>query len=172
MTIEAILLAVTTSVAAVAVVVAVIALRAVRRLSGRVAEANPAPVDAPAAVVHEPALPAPRRPIADTSELAPRLVQGRVVVPPTQAQVVRAALGRPGVRLSIVMHGLAHALRPENRDRIVALMRREYRHRRSQRLSIGRQAVRAARPTSALTSDQRPDLRLAPDAGADRMIAS
>jgi hypothetical protein len=82
------------------------------------------------------------------------VVQGRVIVPPTQAQVVRTALGRPGVRLSVLIHGLAHALRAENRDRIVALMRREYRHRRRERLRAGREAVRAAKPSHAPTTER------------------
>ena len=81
------------------------------------------------------------------SELEPRLVEGRLVVPPTQQQVVNTALGRPGVRLSVLAHGLAHALRPESRDRIAAMMRREYRRRRRERLQAGRRAIRAGRPT-------------------------
>ena len=73
---------------------------------------------------------------------------------PTQAQVVRTALGRPGVRLSVLIHGLAHALRPESRDRIVALMRREFRHRRRERLRAGRDAMRMAKPSSAPTTER------------------
>jgi hypothetical protein len=87
-------------------------------------------------------------------ELAPRVVEGRVIVPPTQAQVVRTALGRPGVRLSVFAHGLARALRAENRDRIVSLMRREYRHRRHERLRAGRLAIRTARPASAPSTER------------------
>ena len=97
---------------------------------------------------------APAATTEDVAALEPRVVQGRVIVPPTQAQVVRTALGRPGVRLSVFVHGLARALRAENRDRIVALMRREYRHRRSERLRAGRQAVRMARPTSAPSTER------------------
>ena len=82
-----------------------------------------------------------------SQELEPRVVEGRLIVPPTQQQVVNTALGRPGVRLSILAHGLAHALRPESRDRITSLMRREYRRRRRERLQAGRRAVRAGRPT-------------------------
>ncbi|KRC63930.1 hypothetical protein ASE12_03610 [Aeromicrobium sp. Root236] len=81
------------------------------------------------------------------SELEPRVVEGHLIVPPSQQQVVNTALGRPGVRLSILAHGLAHALRPESRDRITSLMRREYRRRRRERLQAGRRAVRAGRPT-------------------------
>ena len=81
------------------------------------------------------------------SELEPRVVEGHLIVPPSQQQVVNTALGRPGVRLSVLAHGLAHALRPESRDRITSLMRREYRRRRRERLQAGRRAVRAGRPT-------------------------
>lgn len=156
MTVEAWLLAATTLIALVAVVVAALAVRSVRRLSAQVAARTVAeepaqpplesPVDPPSTV----ALRAP----ASAAELEPRVVEGRVIVPPTQAQVVRTALGRPGVRLSVLLHGLAHALRAENRDRIVALMRREYRHRRRERLRAGRQAIRMARPTTAPTTDR------------------
>jgi len=160
MTVEAWLLAATTLIALVAVIVAAVAIRSVRRLSkqieqavvevgahGATLETTPEPgfeadfVDAAVADV---------RPV----ELAPRVVQGRVIVPPTQAQVVRTALGRPGVRLSVLIHGLAHALRAENRDRIAALMRREYRHRRRERLRAGREAVRATKPSHAPTTDR------------------
>ncbi len=175
MTVEAMLLALTTLIAVVAVIVAVVAVRAVGRLSAQVAavRAKAEPTEAPlAAVVAEPAL----EPIVVTMpvELAPRAVQGRVIVPPTQAQVVRTALGRPGVRLSILAHGLARALRAENRDRIVALMRREYRHRRRERLRAGRQAVRMARPTSAPSTDRLHEHLLEPKplSLTDRMIRS
>ena len=172
MTVETLLLAVTTLIALVAVIVAVAAVRAVGRLSEQVrADAEPAELPSPA-VVPEPV----QQTIVETRpmELAPQVVHGRVVVPPTQAQVVRTALGRPGVRLSVFAHGLARALRPENRDRIVALMRREYRHRRRERLSAGRQAIRAARPASA-PSTERLHARLAepnPPSLTDRMIGS
>lgn len=160
MTVEAMLLVLTTLIALVAVVVAVVAVRAIRRLER---QASHAVVEVPAEpaskppfeVVSKVAVPAPAsttdgRPL----ELAPRVVEGRVIVPPTQAQVVRTALGRPGVRLSILAHGLARALRAENRDRIVALMRREYQHRRRERLRAGRRAVRVTRPTAAPSTDR------------------
>ena len=75
-------------------------------------------------------------------ELQPRVVEGRVIVPPTQEQVLATVLGRPGVRVNVALYGLAHALRAENRDRILALMRREYRQRRRERLRAGRAASR------------------------------
>ncbi len=88
--------------------------------------------------------------------LEPRVVEGRVVVPPTQDQVVAAALGRPQARFSVVAQGVAHALRPESRDRISALVRREYRARRRARLRAGRRAARAAHasPTPPAAADQ------------------
>jgi len=180
MTVQALLLAATTLIALVAVVTAVIAVRAVRRLSAQVAASSLVEVGAGTAVGAPfegdyGACATPPIEITDvSSELAPRVVQGRVVVPPSQAQVVRTALGRPGVRLNIFVHGLARALRPENRDRIVALMRREYRHRRSERLRAGRQAVRMARPTSAPSTDRLHEKLLEPQplSLTDRMVRS
>jgi len=177
MTVSAILLALTAAVALVAVVAAVVAVRAVRELSARQAavevpteSASNPPVEAISGV----ALGAPASASEDVPELAPRVVHGRVIVPPTQSQVVRTALGRPGVRLSILAHGLARALRPENRDRIVALVRREYRHRRQERLRAGRQAIRMTRPTSAPTTERLHAELLEPRplSLTDRMIGS
>jgi hypothetical protein len=160
MTVEAWLLAATTVIAAVAVFVAGFAIRSVRQLSKQLEDAV-VQVGAQGATLETAAardfegdfVAAPTtdlRPI----ELAPRVVAGRVIVPPTQAQVVRTALGRPGVRLSVLIHGLAHALRAENRDRIVALMRREFRHRRRERLRAGRDAIRVAKPSHAPTTER------------------
>ncbi len=159
MTVEAWLLAATTLIAVVAAVVAAFAIRSVRRLTQKLDSVSieqtslqasePGDPDAESRVHVEISVP-----VARPVELAPRVVQGRVIVPPTQAQVVRTALGRPGVRLSVLIHGLAHALRAENRDRIVALMRREYGHRRRERLRAGREAVRAAQPSHAPTTER------------------
>ena len=137
------ILVATAVLAVVAITAALIAVRAARRVS----HTPQAPADTVAArpstelAVLDPA------PQVDHPDLAPRLVEGRLVVPPSQQQVVNTALGRPGVRLSIFAHGLAHALRAESRDRITAMMRREYRRRRRERLQAGRRAVRAGRPT-------------------------
>ena len=159
MTVEALLFAATTLiavVAVVAVVVAVVAVRTVRKLktSFETVEAerktlHSSPTEGTNAEIFVPEV---QRVLPEG--LAPRVVQGRVVVPPSQAQVVRTALGRPGVRLNVFVHGLARALRAENRDRIVALMRREYRHRRRERLRAGRQAIRMSRPTSAPSTER------------------
>lgn len=174
MTVETLLLAATTLTALVAVVAAIVAIRVVRRLE-RQASQSVAEVAAGTGALETTAADGFEGRYATTSttevatsttevatstiddrpmELTPRVVEGRVVVPPTQAQVVRTALGRPGVRLNIFVHGLARALRAENRDRIVSLMRREYRHRRRERLRASRQAVRMARPTSAPSTER------------------
>lgn len=144
MSAEVWILVATAALAVVAIGAAVIAVRAVRQLHRTQPEptaqrAAPRPVSD--VVVLEPIRPAP------SEALQPRLVEGRLVVPPSEQQVVQAALGRPGVRLSVLAHGAAHALRAESRDRIAALMRREYRRRRRERLQAGRRAVRAAQPT-------------------------
>lgn len=137
----------TVVVAAVAIGAALIAVRAVRRLEAA------APSTEVVLVQEQPVAEQATRPTTEVvvldprESLEPRTVEGRLIVPPTQEQVVRTALGRPGVRLSVVVHGVAHALRPESRDRIAAMMRREYRRRRRERLQAGRRAVREARPT-------------------------
>jgi hypothetical protein len=157
MTVEAWLLSATTLIAVVAVVVAAFAVRSVRRLTEQMTRMGVQPsadLDTTPAASTRSAGVAQGEGVGRPIELAPRVVQGRVIVPPTQAQVVRTALGRPGVRLSVLIHGLAHALRAENRDRIVALMRREYRHRRRERLRAGREAVRAAKPSHAPTTER------------------
>ncbi len=168
MSADVVLLVATAVLAVVALVAAVVAVVAVRRLArmqgtGPVPAAVPRETGAPAA-----ASPAPEPPVT-TATTAPssspelegrqvdvtatpqrvvgRVVEGRVVVEPTAAQVVATAMSRPQVRLSVWAHGLAHALRPESRDRIGALVRREYRGRRRARLAAGRRAVRAAHPT-------------------------
>src|SRR5690606_39042988 len=82
-------------------------------------------------------------PQAPPAEEVVRVVEGRVIVQPTQDQMVAATMTRPSVRLSIFAAGLAHALRPESRDRITALMRREYRARKRARQRAARAAARA-----------------------------
>ncbi|MCX6407972.1 MAG: hypothetical protein NTV28_13715 [Propionibacteriales bacterium] len=162
---DVVVLVATAVLAVVTVVAAVVAVLAARRVARGPAAAPPAPSpqpvgrdDAPPVVVssdlvrvertRQPDLPAPER----SGALAPRVVEGRVVVPPTQDQVVAATLSRPQVRLAVVAEGLAHALRPESRDRISALMRREYRGRRRERLRAGRRAARAAHASALPTA--------------------
>lgn len=149
------MLVATAVLAVIAISAAVVAVRAARRTARQLVpvEAPPAvpvthrevvvPQRTTAVTIHDPASDEPGQ------ELEPRLVDGRMIVPPSQQQVVQTALGRPGVRLSVFVHGAAYALRAESRDRIVALMRREYRRRRRERLQAGRRAVRASRPTGS-----------------------
>lgn len=136
------ILVLTAVLAVVAVGAAVIAVRAMQQVKTIAPVRAPQPTDRQSTDL---ALIEPQPPVP--AALTPRVVQGRLVVPPTQQQVLATALGRPGVRLSVLTHGFAHALRAESRDRIVGLMRREYRRRRRERLQVGRRAARAANPT-------------------------
>lgn len=145
---DVLLLSMTALLAVLALAAAVVAVRAARRST----DSSPAAVATPPPAVAPERLPAATMlvPLGDDDDWRrPVHVNGRVVVPPTGQQVVGAALSRPQVRLAILLHGLTYALRPESRDRVTALMRREYRRRRSERLAAGRRAVRAARPASA-----------------------
>jgi hypothetical protein len=148
---DVVMLSVTALLAVVALAAAVVAVRAARRTPA-VERGEPAP--SPPAVAPERL---PRTAVLvpiDAGEDAPRLpaphqLNGRVIVPPSEQQVVGAALSRPQVRLAILLHGLTYALRAESRDRITALMRREYRRRRRERLAAGRRAIRVTQPSSA-----------------------
>ena len=145
---DLVLLLVTAVLALTALVVAIVAARRARR-PAEVAQPAPNPPAAPS-VRPEPreAVLVPMHEERD-EELAPRQVDGRIVVPPSDQQVVGAALSRPHIRLAVVLHGVTYALRPESRDRILALMRREYRRRRRERLAAGRRAMWATQPTPA-----------------------
>ncbi|MET0930166.1 MAG: hypothetical protein ABWX74_11640 [Aeromicrobium sp.] len=155
MSAEVLMLVATAVLAVAAISAAVVAVRAARRMAqapARQVEDVAPPVDEVVApqrpttvVIHDPT------PVAG-HQLEPHVVDGRLIVPPSQQQVVQTALGRPGVRLSVFVHGAAYALRAESRDRIAAMMRREYRRRRRERLQAGRRAVRAAQPPAG--SDQ------------------
>jgi hypothetical protein len=89
---------------------------------------------------------------APTTELAlrPTQLEAASVVVPTPAEVRRAAMARPVVRIVALSYGLSRALRPESRDRIAAVMRREFRRRRKLRLRAGRRAARYARVEGTL----------------------
>lgn len=144
------ILVATAVLAVVAITAALVAVRAARRFAAAPIPMTSSTVQSTStevAILEQRPLP-PSTPAA----LVPRVIEGRVIVPPTQQQVVSTAMGRPGVRLSIVAHGVVHALRAESRDRISALMRREYRRRRRERLQAGRRAMRTARPSAS--SDQ------------------
>ncbi|EFQ83876.1 hypothetical protein HMPREF0063_10592 [Aeromicrobium marinum DSM 15272] len=140
MSVELILLLTTAVLAVVAVTAAVVAVRAARRVRvpAPVAAApdRPERVDLPGSAVDLVA-----RPVSPSPA---RVVEGRIVVSPTSEQVVATALSRPATRLSVWAHGVSHALRPESRDRISGLMRREYRRRRRLRARAARQAARQA----------------------------
>ncbi|WP_147543800.1 hypothetical protein [Aeromicrobium massiliense] len=160
-----VLLVCAAALAVVALVASAAALVAARRLRRATEElravteqARQAP--APAPVAPAPVSPAPER--LDAAVVAIRadddvvdaeiveldlepdvhVVDGRVVVRPSDQQVVAATLGRPLVRLSVVGAGLAHALRPESRDRISGLVRRDFRRRRRARARAARRAAR------------------------------
>jgi len=157
---EQLLLVMTAVLAVVALAAAFVAVGAARR-------AEPAP-ETPSA--HEPAqttaseIVLARSPSimlseAVLSEAAPadtvaKIIEGRVIVTPTSRQIVDATMGRPMVRVSVLSHGLAHALRPESRDRIIALMRREFRSRRRQRKRAARQAARLEHPSPQRAIDR------------------
>jgi hypothetical protein len=129
----------TAVLAVVAVGAAIIAVLAVQQVRTATRPQHPDEPSTDLAMIE------PRSAIPAT--LTPRVVQGRLVVPPTQQQVLATALGRPGVRLSVFVHGISHALRPESRDHILGMMRREYRRRRRDRLQAGRRAARTANPS-------------------------
>ena len=145
MSAELVILVSTAVLAVVALCAAVISVRAVRTLRQTPAST---PVSSEIALVERPAPVVTQLP----ASLAPRVVEGRLIVPPTQQQVVATALGRPGVRLSVFTHGVAYALRPESRDRILGMMKREYRRRRRERLQAARRAARTATPSATADS--------------------
>lgn len=146
---DLIVLIVTAVLAVIAVGAAVVALRSVRQLRRELNKTAPRPI-APSepteprpsgseVVVYDPVSEPPR----GLNQPA-RLVDGRVVVTPTRSQVANAVMGQPRVRIAVWAAGLAHALRPESRDRIRGLMRRDYRERRRHRNRAARVAARNA----------------------------
>ncbi|MBW9211662.1 hypothetical protein KV100_18600 [Mumia sp. zg.B21] len=68
---------------------------------------------------------------------------GTVIVLPSGEQLVAATMGRPLVRGAVLSHGLMYALRPESRDRIRGIVRREFRRRRKLRRRAARMAARS-----------------------------
>jgi len=150
MSVEQILLVITAVVALVALAVATAALQRLRTITRRATTTEAAP-PSPASGSTTPvpfSPPSVRRayePLPATRE-APNVevVDGGVVVRPSNRQVVEATMGRPLVRLNIVLFGLTHALRPDSRDRLRSLMRREFRTRRTLRRKQARRAARLA----------------------------
>ncbi|GAA2090921.1 hypothetical protein IDH50_14610 [Aeromicrobium tamlense] len=144
MSVQLAMLVATAVLAVVAVAAAVVAVRALRQAKA-LADREPASVGEPVSTVLEPVLVTePKGEGEREPELeVVRVVEGRVIVQPTHDQVVSASMTRPAVRLNIVAAGVAHALRPESRDRILGLMRREYRARKRARQRAARAAARA-----------------------------
>jgi hypothetical protein len=104
----------------------------VAALAAQVRTASPAPPE-PAPVVHV------LEPMEATID-----DEGRRIAAPTTGQIVDATLGSPLVRAAALGHGLRRAMRPESRDRIAGMMRREFRRRRKLRMKAGRRASRLA----------------------------
>lgn len=101
----------------------------------------------------------PGRPSATVVELVPVPSDPAPNLPASlhrHQQMVAARLAQPLVRLSAVSYGVRHALRPENRDRVVALVRRDLRQRHKRRRLAGRRAFRVV--------PLRPDDSTGPDA--------
>ena len=149
---EQLLLVMTAVLAVVTLVAAFVAVRAARRIHP--VPETPKPTESTPA---EQIVLADRRPTTSTErpkQAVARIVEGRVIVPPTSRQIVDVTMSRPLVRVSVLSHGLAHALRPESRDRIMALMRREFQSRRRQRKRAARQAARFEHPNPQRAIDR------------------
>lgn len=164
MPVDMVVLVATAVLACVAVVAAVVALRAARQVA-RHQRADAPAVPAPAEV-------AVRAPEPREAPREVRVVEGRVIVPPSREEVVSTAMSRPQVRFTVLLHGVARALRPESRDRIGALVRREYRERRRHRLRSGRRAARAAHLTPSPTPPSALWLGETSDAAEGRAIGA
>lgn len=173
MSVEQILLVITAVVALIALTVAVAALRRLGTISKQADAQVPAAAPPSSNVI----VPPPLSPPVERPKYGPlpaqrqtpqvEVLDGAVVVRPSNRQVVEATMGRPLVRLNIVLFGLTHALRADSRDRLRSLMRREFRARKSLRR---RQARRAARLTPEANSSTA--VRLSPAARASELSAT
>lgn len=162
MSVEVVLIVVTAVLAVVAVAAAIIAVRAVREIRRSAVEV-PANSVAPSpepefqrldlaslpqvsepptaeSALHDESAPLDESGLTPTRPVT--VLNGRVVATLTEDDLLEARLSRPTARVAAYAHGLAHALRPESRDRITALMKREYRKRRAVRLKVARRALR------------------------------
>lgn len=153
---EQLLLVMTAVLAVVALFAAFIAVRAARRIEPALSPETPKLSLRATSSEVVPASPAHS---AHGANLGPEtqvatIVEGRIIVAPTSRQIVDATMNRPLVRVSVLSHGLAHALRPESRDAIMGLMRREFQSRRRQRKRAARQAARIEHPTPSRSIDQ------------------
>lgn len=138
MSVDVLVLLVTAALAVVALAAAVVAVRALREVRQLRSQPVPDPATAQMLAAQGPAVAAQQYREHDPVEA----VEGRVIVPVSQEQLVAAELSRPSVRAAVVWAGVSHALRPESRRRIAILVRREYRLRRRARLRAGRRAAR------------------------------
>lgn len=129
--------------AVVALAVTTVALRALRdtRRSLAALEITVRKLQPP--LPHEPEPPPSAAP---ASQIAVRPVPyaASPVLVPRADEVWKATMERPVVRLAALSYGLRRALRPQSRDRIAALVRREFRRRRKIRARAGRMAARMA----------------------------
>jgi len=168
---DVVVLVATAVLALAAVVAAVVTVRAARsvtreraRLEARFRDLETAQAQAAHAAQRvrrsEALVPEPYEPREDDAALVvrssepavvpteTRVVDGKVFVVPSQHDVVATALSRPTTRVAVLLHGLTHALRPESRDRIQALMRREVSRRRRERQRAARRAARVHVPSA------------------------
>jgi len=145
-----------TVVACLALVGVVVLLVRVRRLRVVLGAAAPVRAPAPAPVSPPPPAvdPAPPPSAPESSGQAADVGPGELVpMPatyarpepvivasqqPTQQQIVAATLAHPLVRVSAFSYGVRRALRPENRDRLRALVRRDLRRRHKLRRRAAR----------------------------------
>lgn len=179
MPIDVLILTVTGVLAVVALIAAVISVRNLREIKRTLAAAPPQSLvfdettsDSATPALLEPAteqtteaephlIRLEREATDSGQELVPhhgqlaRVVEGKVVVTPTRSQVAHAIMGQPRVRFAIWMTGIAHALRPESRDRIFGMMRRDYRERRRHRESAARAALRSAHSPATRAEEAR-----------------
>lgn len=130
------LLVITATIAVIALVVALIAMRRLRAYEHN----NHAPdVVEPAPIGEAIAVMEPRYVVPEQPEV--RIVEGRVIVAPTNQQVLAATMGKPLVRIAVITAGFQYAFRPEARDRIRRLMRDEYRMRKTMRRKAAKEAA-------------------------------
>jgi hypothetical protein len=136
----------------------VLLLGQVRRLRREIATTGSPPPAVPSAAqppVAEPdRLPEPVRTPTPVTDLVTRRDQQEVSPAPSQQQIVTVTLAHPLVRVSAFAYGLRRALRPENRDRLQALVRRDLRRRHKIRRAAARRAARVV-PIRTAASDDR-----------------
>lgn len=139
MSLEQVLLAVTATVALLALIIALLAIRTLARVRAQ----NERPrVSTRTDLAPPPVAPEPIEQVRTEEKRDIEIRDDRVVVRPTSAQIVTTTMHHPLVRLNVVLVGLSHALRPESRDRLRSLVRREFRARKAVRRKAARRAAR------------------------------